>query len=103
MFSQSINDDREAGRGGGESGGCMGRGFHSRMAEGAKLNRPFDSFAKPRMRISLLGTFRVKHRVETMGVAGVYGLLEKRKGLRAKRPRARLRNTELLLLCAVLG
>ena len=36
--------------------------------------RPFDSFAKPRMRICVfdLETFRVKHRVETMGVAGIY-------------------------------
>ena len=36
------------------------------------FNRPFDSFVKPRMRICLLDTFCVKHRVETMGVAGVY-------------------------------
>ena len=35
-------------------------------------NRPCDGFAKPRMHICLLETFRVGHRVETMGVAVVY-------------------------------
>ena len=66
-------------------------------------HRPFDSFAKPRMRmrICLLETFPVKHRVETMGVAVVYS--KSAKGIAQSSPRARLRSTELLLLCAVLG
>ena len=66
-------------------------------------HRPFDSFAKPRMRICLLGDFSSKtpskNCVETMGVAGVYSKAQRppRKASASEAPE--LRTAPSFALC----